>query len=80
MSLLFEFSEAGLIASVNADARWRTVKDEVLPTPWAGRFWQYELRDGIRVPVEAEVAWLLPEGRRPYWRGRITHFHYEFAQ
>lgn len=34
----------------------------------------------MRVPMEAEVAWLLPEGPLPYWRGRITKLSYEFAQ
>jgi hypothetical protein len=26
----------------------------------------------MRIPLEGEVAWLLPTGERPYWRGRIT--------
>jgi hypothetical protein len=32
------------------------------------------------VPIEAEVAWLLPEGARPYWRGRIVDIGYDFAR
>lgn len=34
----------------------------------------------MRVPLDGEVAWLLPEGAKPYWRGRITKLRYEFAQ
>ncbi len=30
--------------------------------------------------LESEVAWLLPEGTKPYWRGHITEIDYEFAQ
>ena len=32
------------------------------------------------VPLEGEVAWLPPEGAKPYWRGRITAISYEFAR
>jgi hypothetical protein len=34
----------------------------------------------MRVPLDGEVAWLLPEGPKPYWRGRIAEIDYEFAQ
>jgi hypothetical protein len=37
------------------------------------------VQDGLRVPFTGEVAWLLPEGRRTYWRGSITTLAYEFA-
>jgi hypothetical protein len=80
LTLLFRFDEAGLIASVRAEARGRTVGREVIPTPWEGRWRDYELRDGMRVPLEGEVAWILPEGPKPYWRGRITSLSYEFVQ
>ncbi len=80
LTLLFRFDEAGLIASVRAEARGRTVGREVIPTPWEGRWWRYNLRDGMRVPLEGEVAWILPEGPKPYWRGRITSLSYEFVR
>jgi hypothetical protein len=38
------------------------------------------MHDGICIPTEGEVAWLLPEGPKPYWRGRITSLRYEFAK
>lgn len=37
-------------------------------------------RSGMQVPLDGEVAWLLPQGERPYWRGRITKIEYEFAR
>jgi hypothetical protein len=63
--MLFAFNEEGLIYTVRAEARGRAVGDEVIPTPWQGRFWNYEERDGMRVPLDGEVAWLLPEGEKP---------------
>jgi hypothetical protein len=34
----------------------------------------------MRVPLEAEVAWILPDGPKPYWRGRIVEIVYEMAE
>jgi len=80
ITLLFRFNDDGLIGSVRAEARGRVVNDAVVPTPWEGRLWRYEVRDGLRIPLEAEVAWQLPEGPLPYWRARITEIAYEFAR
>ncbi len=80
LTLLFHFNEDGLIDTVRAEARGRTVGGTVVPTPWHGRYWNYATRNGMRVPLDGEVAWLLPEGAKPYWRGRITALNYEFAR
>lgn len=79
LTLVFRFGEDDLIQSVYAAARGRTVGRAVIPTPWEARFAEYEERSGMHVPLSGEVAWLLPEGRRPYWRGRITRLMYEFT-
>ncbi len=80
VTLRFAFNESGFIETVRAEARGRTVNGEIVPTPWEGRFWNYLERDGMRVPVDGEVAWLLPTGAKPYWRGRISEIAYRFAQ
>ncbi len=80
VTLLFRFNEEGLIKSVRAEARGRTVAGKMVPTPWEGRWSNYEIRDGMRIPIEGEVAWILPEGPKPYWRGRITKISYELAR
>lgn len=33
----------------------------------------------MRIPLAGEVAWLLPEGPQPYWKGRIVNAVYEWA-
>ena len=76
-SLLFRFDEAGLIESVYAETRGRSVAGDIIATPWEGRWFDYALRDGMRIPLAGEVAWLLPEGRKPYWRGRIAEIRFE---
>lgn len=45
--------------------------------PWQGRFWGYEIQEGMLVPLDGEVAWLLADGPKPYWRGRIQRIQYE---
>jgi hypothetical protein len=80
LTLRFHFDEAGLIDTVSAEARGRTVGNAVVQTPWQGRFWNYAMHDGMLVPMDAEVAWLLPEGAKPYWRGHINSVNYTFAQ
>jgi len=79
ITMLFTFDEQGLIETVGTEARGRTEDGEVVPTPWLGRFWNYDERGGMRVPLDGEVAWLLPEGTKPYWRGHITEIDYAFA-
>ena len=80
LTMLFSFNDDDLIQSVRAEARERTVAGAVIPTPWEGRWNEYALRSGMRIPIAGEVAWMLPEGPQHYWRGRITTIRYEFAQ
>jgi hypothetical protein len=80
LTMLFSFNEEGVIEGVRAEARGRTVGTQVIPTPWHGRFWNYQERGGMQVPLDGEVAWLLPEGAKPYWRGRMTAIAYELAK
>lgn len=79
VTMLFAFGESGLVEAVRAEARGRMVGGEFVPTPWQGRFWNDCERGGMRVPLDGEVAWLLPSRDRPYWRGRITEIAHEFT-
>ncbi|SFP96714.1 DUF6920 family protein [Hydrogenimonas thermophila] len=79
VTLLFSFNDYGLIESVYADARGRSVKGEIVLTPWEGRWSRYEVHNGMLIPTEGEVAWILPDGRKPYWRGRIEKIDHKFS-
>jgi hypothetical protein len=80
ITLTFGFQDDGLIASVYAEARGRSAGGKTVNTPWQGRFWNHAAQSGMRVPLEGEVAWMLPEGAKPYWRGTTTALAYEFAE
>jgi hypothetical protein len=79
VSLDVRFGADGLIESSYAAARPRTVGGAVVSAPWSGRGWAYDLREDMRIPIDAEVAWILSEGVYPYWRGRLTSIEYEYA-
>lgn len=76
LSLLFHFGDDGLIDTVRADARERVVDGVVTTAPWQGRFWNYALRDGMRVPLHGEVGWDLPQGLQLYCRATTTALAY----
>ena len=80
LKLLFRFNADGLIDTVRAEARGRVVDGKTVTAPWQGHYWGYAMQGGMCVPQEGEVAWLLPEGEKPYWRGRTLSSKYEFAQ
>lgn len=77
VSLEVHFGRAGGIVRVTGE-RGREVKGTVIPTPWEGRFSEELFTvDGMRIPLRGEVAWLLPEGRFAYWRGRVVDAHFD---
>jgi hypothetical protein len=78
ISLEFEFNETGEITGIFSPARFKESGGEYKPFPWAGRFWNYAERSGMKIPIEGEVEWQMPEGRAPYWRGRIVETEYDF--
>ncbi|MGA1411773.1 MAG: DUF6920 family protein [Prochlorotrichaceae cyanobacterium] len=72
------FNAQGLVDRVQVEDRVRAVGDRFIPTPWEGRFWDYQRWGQMLIPLQGEVAWLLPEGRCPYWRGTLTSVDYTF--
>jgi len=78
VTMLVKFNGADLIESVRVAARAAMVGKAVVMTPWEGRMSNYQMRDGMLIPLTCEAAWLRPEGRAPYWRGTISSLNYEF--
>lgn len=78
VTLLYRFGFDGMVETVRAEARSRIAGKLRVATPWAGSWRSYVEREGMRVPSEGEVAWVLPEGPRPYWRGTATRLTYDY--
>lgn len=79
LTLLFRFCNAGLIESFRAETRGGIVGKVMVQAPWEGRFSNYQVRDGMRVPFAGEVAWMRPEGRKTYFKGAVAQIAYEFS-
>jgi hypothetical protein len=75
----FRFGDDDLIQTIYTPARHRTVKGKLTIAPWQIQLWNYAKRDGILIPIDGEVAWELPTGLLPYWRGHLSDIKYEFA-
>ena len=71
VSLDVQFTPRGEIRTVSA-MRYRDVNGTPVLTPWVGTHGEYVRMDGMMIPTVGEVAWMLPEGRTPYWRGRLV--------
>lgn len=78
VSAEFHFARTGEIVRMTA-LRYREVNGTGVLTPFEGRYRDYAWRDGVRIPMAAEVAWLLPEGRFAYWRGHPADVAYDRA-
>ncbi|PLA74545.1 hypothetical protein CYQ88_05550 [Hydrogenovibrio sp. SC-1] len=79
VTLVYSFNENDLIETVSAANRYREINGQQVATPWQGRFWDYQWRNGMLIPLSGEVAWQLPEGNKPYWRARIQEITHQFT-
>jgi len=68
-----EIDDTGRVTSGSA-LRVRLVGKTPVETPWRGTFGGWRRFGRVQIPTDAEVAWILPEGPFPYWRGRIVSF------
>jgi hypothetical protein len=74
----FHFGPRGEVSRITA-MRYRDVHGEKVLTPWEGQFREYHAMNGMMIPMFGEVAWILPTGSQPYYRGRTTQVAYEVA-
>ncbi len=78
MTCDFRFGTDGLVESVYTASRFRDVDGTPVPTPGEALVSEYEARDDVLVPGAGEAAWLLPDGRFPYWRGAVAELDYVY--
>ncbi len=80
LTMLFRFGDDGLIAGIRVEARGALVDGETVMMPWVGRFRDYRIQNGMRIPFFGEVAWVTPQGDKPYFRGSVARLTYHFAE
>src|SRR6202011_108981 len=52
------FNDTVLIDSVRAEARGGMVGNEIVMMPWECNLSDYQMRDGMIVPITGEAAWI----------------------
>jgi hypothetical protein len=77
VSLTFHFNSRNEVERVTAKNRPREVDGTFEPTPWMGNFRNYQVRNGMLIPIDGEVEWILPEGDLSYWRGHLQGIEYQ---
>ncbi len=77
-SLLFTFAADGSITRIVGE-RYRDESGQNVLRPWVGKHSHYTRIDGMMIPTEGEVGWVMPDGYFPYWRGKQVHARYEYA-
>jgi hypothetical protein len=83
VSLDFEFAPGGEIVGCYTAGRLRAVpgQDTLFEElPWGGGFAGFEKREGIGVPLESEVYWVVGGRERPYYRGRNVRVAFDYGE
>lgn len=78
IALQFNFNRDGFVESVISHDRARTVADEYIPTSWIGYWDDYRNEDGMLIPHKGEVAWIIDDSVKTYWKGEITTIKYHY--
>lgn len=78
VTLRFHFGADHLIQRVSGQ-RGRMLKGQMVMSSWEGQWSDYQMHNGLRVPMRGEVAWLTPQGRQTYWRGTVQSLDYEYT-
>jgi hypothetical protein len=74
----FAFAATGEILGVSTARRWRAEKSGYAIGAWGGRYGQYEVHNGMRVPSEADVYWKIGGRRCSYITIRVTDASFDF--
>jgi hypothetical protein len=79
VSLEFRFDDAGEVAAVHSPGRWGRFEGAYKQLAWEGRFKDYRVVDGMRVPGYGEVGWYAGDALQLVWRGRMASLRFEWG-
>jgi len=80
VTLRFSFNAQGTVERISSVERSALVDGVMVQMPWEVRLSNYQMHSGMLVPQEAEVSWVPPAGRMPYWRGKIEKMDYDMPR
>ena len=77
-SLVFYFNDRDEVEKVHTERRYR--QEDCSYRPWTGYFGNYQVKNGLRIPVDAKVEWNLPNRDVAYWRASIEEIDHKLSQ
>jgi len=80
VSLEFWFGDSGLVEGIYTPGRQARRGQGFEKLAWEGHFQDYEERQGLLIPMAAEVGWYLDGQWKRVWEGRITAVEFRFAE
>jgi hypothetical protein len=78
--MLFRFGNDGLVSGVRVEARSMLVAGKTVMMPWEGHFRDYRRLEGMMIPFHGEVAWITPQGAKPYFWGAVSQIAHRFVK
>ena len=79
ISLEFRFNEVGEIKGICSSGRFSRSDDGYKLIPWEGHFRNYQVQQGMRIPLYGEVGWYENGELQLVWKGNVTDTQYEFV-
>jgi hypothetical protein len=77
VSLEFRFNEVGEVTGIYSPGRFGRFDGGYRQVPWEGRFRDYQVKAGMRIPIHGEVGWYENSALQLVWKGRVMAVQYE---
>lgn len=77
VSLRFEFDDTGSVRTISGD-RYKEAQGNFALEKWRITCGEVRERNGMRIPMRCEVAWIDQDIPQPYWRGHVTSIDYQY--
>ena len=79
VSLEFRFNEVGEVTGIYSPGRFGIFDGVYKQVPWEGHFRDYQVREGMRVPMYGEVGWYDDGTLHLVWKGDLIDVQYELG-
>ena len=79
VSLEFRFNDADEVVAIYSSGRFGRFAGEYKQVPWEGHFRDYQIREGMRIPMYGEVGWYEDETLNLVWKGDLLEVQYQLG-
>jgi hypothetical protein len=79
VSLEFRFNDADEVVAIYSSGRFGRFDGEYKQVPWEGHFRDYQIRQGMRIPMYGEVGWYEDDTLNLVWKGNLLDVQYQLG-